>query len=86
MSKQLLPKKMPLDFRNVCVLLPDREQLSLSVGVSVSKLVSDTMNNTDRYLCCLESVGNILKVLRICKLKTKACKLKNKFLLKMDPY
>ncbi|XP_039205826.1 FERM domain-containing protein 1 isoform X1 [Crotalus tigris] len=36
MSKQLLPKKMPLDFRNVCVLLPDREQLSLTVGVKAT--------------------------------------------------
>ncbi|KAM6460794.1 FERM domain-containing protein 1 isoform 2-T2 [Liasis olivaceus] len=36
MSKQLLPKKMPLDFRNVCVLLPDRDQLSLTVGVKAT--------------------------------------------------
>uniref|UniRef100_A0A8C5RJV2 FERM domain containing 1 n=1 Tax=Laticauda laticaudata TaxID=8630 RepID=A0A8C5RJV2_LATLA len=35
MSKQLLPK-MPLDFRNVCVLLPDRDQLSLTVGVKAT--------------------------------------------------
>uniref|UniRef100_A0A2D4I6U0 FERM domain-containing protein n=1 Tax=Micrurus lemniscatus lemniscatus TaxID=129467 RepID=A0A2D4I6U0_MICLE len=36
MSKQLLSKKMPLDFRNVCVLLPDRDQLSLTVGVKAT--------------------------------------------------
>ncbi|KAF7254355.1 FERM domain-containing protein 6 [Varanus komodoensis] len=36
MSKQLLPNKMPSEFRNMCVLLPNRDQLSVTVGVKAT--------------------------------------------------
>ncbi|XP_062981736.1 FERM domain-containing protein 1 [Elgaria multicarinata webbii] len=36
MSKQLLPNKMPPEFRNMCVLLPNRDQLSVTVGVKAT--------------------------------------------------
>ncbi|XP_054856597.1 FERM domain-containing protein 1 isoform X2 [Eublepharis macularius] len=36
MSKQLLQSKMPLEFRSMCVLLPNREQLSVAVGVKAT--------------------------------------------------
>uniref|UniRef100_A0ABM5FXM3 FERM domain-containing protein 1 isoform X2 n=1 Tax=Pogona vitticeps TaxID=103695 RepID=A0ABM5FXM3_9SAUR len=36
MSKQVLPNKMPPEFRNMCVLLPNRDQLSVTVRVKAT--------------------------------------------------
>nr|XP_020663878.1 FERM domain-containing protein 1 isoform X1 [Pogona vitticeps] len=36
MSKRVLPNKMPPEFRNMCVLLPNRDQLSVTVRVKAT--------------------------------------------------
>ncbi|XP_066467472.1 FERM domain-containing protein 1 [Tiliqua scincoides] len=63
MSKQLLPSKMPPEFRNMCVLLPDREQLNVNIGVKATgqdlfEQVCDLLNLKDPHFFGISVVKN----------------------------
>ncbi|KAJ6664629.1 hypothetical protein lerEdw1_006202 [Lerista edwardsae] len=63
MSKQLLPSKMPPELRNMCVLLPDREQLNVNIGVKATgqdlfEQVCDLLNIKDPHFFGISVVKN----------------------------
>lgn len=63
MSKQLLPSKMPPELRNMCVLLPDREQLNINIGVKATgqdlfEQVCDLLNLKDPHFFGISVVKN----------------------------
>ncbi|KYO18729.1 FERM domain-containing protein 1 isoform X4 [Alligator mississippiensis] len=63
MSKQLLQSKMQQEYRNICVLLPNREQLNLIVGVKATgqelfQQVCDLMKIKDPHFFGLSIVKN----------------------------
>ncbi|XP_019382881.1 PREDICTED: FERM domain-containing protein 1 isoform X1 [Gavialis gangeticus] len=63
MSKQLLQSKMQQEYRNICVLLPNREQLTLIVGVKATgqelfQQVCDLMKIKDPHFFGLSIVKN----------------------------
>ncbi|XP_061480392.1 FERM domain-containing protein 1 isoform X3 [Rhineura floridana] len=63
MSKQLRQNKMPPEFRNVCVLLPNRDQLNVTVGVKATgqelfEQVCDVLRIKDPHFFGISVVKN----------------------------
>ncbi|XP_067391921.1 FERM domain-containing protein 1 [Emydura macquarii macquarii] len=63
MSRQLLQSRMPQEYRNVCVLLPNREQLDITIGVKATgqelfQQVCDLVKIKDPHFFGLSVVKN----------------------------